>query len=59
MQAGVEGLIPDDVDIGEDMSLWKSMRRGSTTEVLKKGLDTSVIETNNRWRKREGEREGG
>ena len=37
------------------------MRRGSTTEVLNRGLDTSVIDTNNVCRNREvgrGEGEG-
>ena len=49
LQAGGEGLIPAVVDIGEDMSFLISLRRGSTTDMLNRGLDTSVIEANNRW----------
>ena len=33
--------------------------RGSTTEVLNRGLETEVIEANNHWRKRERGRDGG
>ena len=35
------------------MSIMRSLRRGSTTEVLNHGLESSVIEVNNCWRKRE------
>ena len=35
------------------MSLRISLMRGSTTEVLNRGLDTSVIDSNNIWRNRE------
>ena len=61
-QAGGEELILLVVYIGKEMSLRRSLRRGSTTEVLNRGLDTLVIETNNRFIKREGwrvERVGG
>ena len=34
--------------IGEYMSLRISLRRGSTTEVMNRGLDTQVIEAKNR-----------
>ena len=46
-------MIPAVVEIGEDMSLRISLMRGSTTEVLNRGLDTSVIDSNNIWRNRE------
>ena len=36
-------MIPEGVDIGKDMSLRISLRRGYTAEVLNRGLDTSVI----------------
>ena len=49
MQAGGEGFIPEGLDIGKDISLRISLSRGSTTEVMKIVLDTSVIEANNRW----------
>ena len=58
MQAGVEGLIPVGVDIGEDMCFWRSLRRGSTIDVLNRIFDISVIKSNKRWRKREGGRGG-
>ena len=47
------GLIHEGVVVAEDMSLRRSLRRRSTTEVLNNGLDISVIEANNRWRKGE------
>ena len=59
MQAGEEVLIPARLDIGMDTRLRRSLRRGSTTEVLNRVLDTSVIKSNNIWRKREGGRGGG
>ena len=39
--------MPEEVDVGENMSMGISLRRGSTTEVLNKGLDMLVIEDNN------------
>ena len=59
MQAGGELLIPEGLNIGKDMSLWRSLRRGSITEVLNRGLDTLVIKANNIWKKRELGRGGG
>ena len=47
------GLIPDYVNPLLDMSLWRSGRRGSTTEVSNQNLDQVAIDMNNRWRKRE------
>ena len=41
LQAGGDGLILAVVDIGEDMSLRISLSRGSTTEVMNRGLETS------------------
>ena len=52
VEAGEMGLIPDGVNVGEDMSLKMSLRRGSTTEVVNKYLYFSVVEENNHWRKR-------
>ena len=46
MQAGGEGLIPEGVDIGEYMIFRRSLRRGATTEVLNRGLDTLMIKSN-------------
>ena len=56
MKSRGKGLIPAGVDIGEDICLWISLSRGASTEMLKIGLDTSVIEANKIWRKREGGR---
>ena len=52
-------MIPSGVEIGKEMSLRRSLRRGSTTEMPKTGLDTSVIKNKTIWRKREGGRGGG
>ena len=53
-----EGLIPAGVEIKKEISLRRSMRRGSTTEVLNRVLDTLVIYANNRWRNIDGGRGG-
>ena len=45
------GLIPEGVEVAEDMSLRRLSKRGSTTEVLNRGLDILVIEANNLWSK--------
>ena len=45
-------LIPGGVDVGERMRLRRSLSRGSTVEVLNRGLYTEVIEANYRWSKR-------
>ena len=52
-------LIPEGVGVGENMSLRRSLIRGSTTEVLHRVLDTVVIDDNNRWRNMEKSRGGG
>ena len=39
--------------MGEDTSLRIFLSRVSTVEVLNKGLEGSVVEANNSWRKRE------
>ena len=41
------GLIPEGVDVGEDMILRISPRISSTTEVFNWGLDMMAIELNN------------
>ena len=53
------GLILRGVDVGESTSLRRSLMCGYAMEVLNRGLDTAVIEANNRWRKRERVRGGG
>ena len=58
VQAGEVVLIMEGVNMGEDTMITKSLRGGSMMEVLNKGLDGSVLEANNLWRKRESGREG-
>ena len=58
VQAGEVVLIMEGVNMGEDTMITKSLRGGSMMEVLNKGLDDSVLEANNLWRKRESGREG-
>lgn len=47
------GVLPENVDPAADMSLWRSGRRGSTTEVQNKDLDPIYLNMNNRWRRKE------
>jgi hypothetical protein len=44
-------LIPSNDDVVEDYGIYRSFRRGSTSEVTNKGLPPEVIDLNNRWRK--------
>ena len=47
------GIFPDKTDLTQDLSLWRSGRRGSCTVAANQNLDHVAIELNNRWRKRE------
>ena len=58
LQAREVGLIPEVVDIGEDMSLRILLRIESTMKTLNRGLDTLMIKLNNICRNR-GKRRGG
>jgi hypothetical protein len=44
-------VIPDSVDIENDMSVFRSIRRGSTSQAQNVQLPREVIEANNRWKK--------
>ena len=44
-------LFPPGINIREDYSLLRSLRRGSTTLATVKRVRTEVIDMNNRWRK--------
>ena len=46
-------IFPDRTDITRDLSLWRSGRRGSSTEALNQELGEVYIKLNNRWRSRE------
>ena len=45
------GLFDPGVDVAESYSLFRSLRRGSTTEAVKNRVGQDIIELNNRWRK--------
>ena len=47
LQAMKMHLITEGVDMGDNMSLMISLRRGWTTEVLNRLLELAVIEDNN------------
>jgi hypothetical protein len=44
-------VIPDDVVVKDEYSVYRSLRRGATAEAQNAQIPTSVIEANNRWRK--------
>ena len=46
------GVIPEKCDPLAEFSLWRSGRRGSTTEAGNQKVGADVIEMNNRWRKK-------
>ncbi|KAL7468881.1 hypothetical protein ACHAXS_009127 [Conticribra weissflogii] len=48
-------VLPPTMDVA-DFSLWRSGRRGATTEATVNGVDVTVIELINRWRKKEAAR---
>ena len=43
--------IDDNVNIREEYGIFRSLRRGATTEAHNQGVPDTVIEMNNRWRK--------
>lgn len=51
VQHRFQKILPKDVMIEEDCSVYRSLRRGATTEARNVGLPQDVIEANNRWRK--------
>jgi hypothetical protein len=44
-------LFEPGVDISESYSLFRSLRRGSTSQAVKNRVPEDIIELNNRWRK--------
>lgn len=44
-------LVPEGVNVEEEYSVRRSLRRGSNTEAQNVRIPVSVIERNNRWRK--------
>ena len=49
-------LIKADLDVREEYGLSRSLRRGATTRAVVVGVDSTVIELNNRWRRVEAAR---
>ena len=45
------GLFEPGLDISESYSLFRSLRRGSTSQAVKVRVDQGAIDLNNRWRK--------
>jgi hypothetical protein len=45
------GVIGEDIDIGKEFNIGRSLRRGVTSEAQNVGIPKEVIEANNRWRK--------
>ena len=46
-------LLDPEIDVQRDFSLKRSLRRGSQTHALNRGIHPDVIDRNNRWRKHE------
>jgi hypothetical protein len=44
-------VVPDSVDVVQETSVFRSLRRGSTAQAQNVRLPKEVIEANNRWRK--------
>ena len=46
-------LIPESVNVEDDYSMFRSLRRGATAEAQNAKVPKEVIEANNRWKKHE------
>ena len=44
-------IIPDTFDVAEFYSVYRSLRRGATSEALNARIPEAVINMNNKWRK--------
>jgi len=51
VQAAKPNLIPTYEVVSEDYGIYRSFRRGSTSEATNNGVPSEVIDLNNRWRK--------
>ena len=51
VQRKFPNAIPDNVKVDNEYSVFRSLRRGATSEAQNGGLPETVIESNNRWRK--------
>ena len=53
LQAINPGILPDSVDVEEEFSVSRSIRRGSTSQALNQKIPGEVVEANNRWKQHE------
>jgi hypothetical protein len=44
-------LISKDVEVGQKFKVYRSFRRGATTQAKERDVGETTIEMNNRWRK--------
>jgi hypothetical protein len=51
VQSSRPDLIPPSEDVVDEYGIYRSFRRGSTSEATNQGLPPEVIDLNNRWRK--------
>ena len=51
VQRRFPSAIPDTVNVMEEFSVFRSLRRGATSEAQNVGIAPNVIDSNNRWRK--------
>ena len=50
IQANRPDLIPVELDVKDEYGIFRSFRRGATTEARNRGLPKELIELNNGWR---------
>mmetsp|Transcript_11545 Transcript_11545/g.17744 ORF Transcript_11545/g.17744 Transcript_11545/m.17744 type:complete len:185 (+) Transcript_11545:1204-1758(+) len=51
VQQRFKEVIPEEVSVDSEYSVYRSLRRGATAEAQNVGIPANVIEANNRWRK--------
>lgn len=51
VQRRFPNAIPDSINVFDEYSVFRSLRRGATSEAQNVGIAPNVIESNNRWRK--------
>ncbi len=51
VQSSWPSVVPDSVEVEKEYSMFRSIRRGSTSQAQNVRLPKEVIEANNRWRK--------
>ena len=51
VQQKFPNIIGDQIPVREEFSVYRSLRRGATSEAQNAAIPKEVIESNNRWRK--------